>query len=231
MNVRALGTICVAATLAAVGGAAHAAVTINLGASSQDYVLYGRGPVAPNQGSFTNQQGSESYNSGTNTTTDTLSGSITGSSDPGLASGSYAFVTTYTGGTIGSGGHQIESVSSTPGSDFFFYSALDSSVDMTLFLTGTPSGAHTLPMFKNGVFDAGFSFAFVDAVCTNVPSCDQNLVGLTPGATESSPSTIFVSVASVPEPAAWAMMLMGLGLVGAGLRIARRRDVTALTTG
>jgi len=35
----------------------------------------------------------------------------------------------------------------------------------------------------------------------------------------------------VPEPATWAMMLLGAGLVGAGLRIARRRDVTALTTG
>ena len=32
----------------------------------------------------------------------------------------------------------------------------------------------------------------------------------------------------VPEPATWAMMLLGAGLVGGGLRMARRKDM-ALT--
>jgi hypothetical protein len=35
--------------------------------------------------------------------------------------------------------------------------------------------------------------------------------------------------AGVPEPATWAMMVFGLGLLGAGLRLARGKDETALT--
>jgi hypothetical protein len=38
-----------------------------------------------------------------------------------------------------------------------------------------------------------------------------------------------VSVAAVPEPATWAMMLLGVGMVGAGLRMARRKNDMALT--
>ena len=32
-------------------------------------------------------------------------------------------------------------------------------------------------------------------------------------------------IASVPEPAAWAMMLLGVGMVGAGLRVVRRKNM------
>jgi PEP-CTERM motif len=34
---------------------------------------------------------------------------------------------------------------------------------------------------------------------------------------------------AVPEPAAWAMVLLGVGMIGAGLRMDRRRDATGLT--
>jgi len=34
---------------------------------------------------------------------------------------------------------------------------------------------------------------------------------------------------SVPEPATWAMMLLGVGMIGAGLRMARRKNGMALT--
>jgi len=34
---------------------------------------------------------------------------------------------------------------------------------------------------------------------------------------------------SVPEPATWAMMLLGAGMIGAGLRMARRKADLALT--
>lgn len=37
------------------------------------------------------------------------------------------------------------------------------------------------------------------------------------------------TVAAVPEPAAWAMMLLGVGFIGAGLRMARRKNDMALT--
>jgi len=35
--------------------------------------------------------------------------------------------------------------------------------------------------------------------------------------------------AGVPEPATWAMTLLGIGMVGGGLRMARRKDAVALT--
>ena len=38
----------------------------------------------------------------------------------------------------------------------------------------------------------------------------------------------FVGTA-VPEPAAWAMMLLGVGMIGAGLRLARRKNDLALS--
>jgi PEP-CTERM motif len=37
-----------------------------------------------------------------------------------------------------------------------------------------------------------------------------------------------VVLAAVPEPAAWAMLLVGVGMIGGGLRIARRRSAIAL---
>jgi hypothetical protein len=206
------------ALFAAATTAQAGSITLDLGPSAQDYVLYGQGAIAPDQGSFTNQQGSESYNSGTNTTTESLTGSITGSSDPGIASGTYDFVTTFLGIPIGSGGTEIQSYSSAPGSDYFYYGFIDPSVNMTLYLTGTPSGSLAIPLYAGGVFDEGFSFSFVNSACTGVAICDQNTVGLTPGATESSSAEIFVTLTSstVPEPSCWALLLAafaGLGFV------------------
>jgi fibro-slime domain-containing protein len=40
---------------------------------------------------------------------------------------------------------------------------------------------------------------------------------------------IGVAGAAVPEPATWAMMLMGVGMIGAGLRMARRRNDATLS--
>ena len=38
-----------------------------------------------------------------------------------------------------------------------------------------------------------------------------------------------VFATGVPEPATWAMMLAGVGMIAAGLRMARRKVATALT--
>jgi hypothetical protein len=215
------------ATLALAGSAAAGTTYIYLGQSSQDYILYGQGPVSPGVGSFTNEQGSESYDSATNTTTDTLSGLISGSTNPGLSSGSYSFVTTYLGTPIGSGGTQVQAQSNPSDLLYFYYLYLDPSVDMTLSLTGTPDGSVNIPLVTNGAFDGpGFSFLYTTATCTGVSVCTQNNVGLTPGATQYGPVTITVSLTSVPEPAAWALMLIGIGALGGTLR-ARRSGVVA----
>ena len=204
-------------------GAAATTTTLSLGPSAENYVLYGQGAVSPGVGSFTNQQGAET---GVGLVTDTLSGTISGSSDPGLSSGSYTFVTTYTGQGIGSGGTEITSQSNPSQLDQFFYTFLGPTVDMTLTLTGTPTGNHTIDLVTNGMFDGpGFSFAYASALCSGVGVCTQNNVGLTPGASEYGPVDISVSytVLGVPEPASWALMLAGAGALGGTLR--RRRAI------
>ena len=39
-----------------------------------------------------------------------------------------------------------------------------------------------------------------------------------------------VQLSAVPEPATWAMMLFGVGMIGAGMRLARRKNAMALAT-
>jgi hypothetical protein len=83
----------------------------------------------------------------------------------------------------------------------------------------------------NGHFDIpAVNFLYVTASCTGVATCTQAQVGLTPGSSISGPVTISVSfdsselanTVSVPEPSTWALMITGVGLLGAGLRAARR---------
>ena len=99
---------------------------------------------------------------------------------------------------------------------------------MSLDLFGTPTGNHIIPLvqFGNFVNGTGFGFQFVTAMCTGVIACGQNNVGITPGATIFGPVTISASFmsASVPEPGAWALMLVGVGGMGVALR-ARRKAV------
>ncbi|HXQ47389.1 MAG TPA: PEPxxWA-CTERM sorting domain-containing protein, partial [Caulobacteraceae bacterium] len=44
-----------------------------------------------------------------------------------------------------------------------------------------------------------------------------------------SPNVVDALPAGIPEPATWAMMLFGVGVIGGGLRIARRESGMALT--
>jgi hypothetical protein len=86
---------------------------------------------------------------------------------------------------------------------------------MTLNLqNGSNTFAETL--FSNGIFHDNFSFSSVDPIsCTGVSTCDAANVGVTPGATYSSPVTIFVDIpAAVPEPSTWAMLLLGFAGIG-----------------
>ena len=53
-------------------------------------------------------------------------------------------------------------------------------------------------------------------------SCNNHTADVTPGTPAFASLAAIGYNPSVPEPAAWALMLMGVGLVGAGLRISRR---------
>jgi hypothetical protein len=221
-------------TAAAVAGVtlaanAHAAtVIINLNPSNQNFTLFGQGAVAPGVGGFTVQQGNESFDAGTNTSTDIMTGTIANSTNASYGTGSYSLVTSYSGTGIGSGGKQITAQSDPSDVSQFFYTGFDSSVNMTLELFGTPAGTVDIPLVANGAFSGpGFSFHYTTANCSGVAVCTQNGVGLTPGSSIFGPVTISVafdqSVTAAPEPATWALMMIGVGAVGAAMRASRRR--------
>ena len=49
-------------------------------------------------------------------------------------------------------------------------------------------------------------------------------------ATGAVSNTLAVQFNAVPEPATWAMMLLGVGMIGGGLRMARRKQAMSLIT-
>ena len=113
---------------------------------------------------------------------------------------------------------------------------------VTFDMAGNPDGA---PVTKELSVDAGAGTAQDYAFDTT--GATHNAMGWTPETytfTASGASTVLTftdlnngspygaaldNVAiSVPEPATWAMMLLGVGLIGGGLRMARRKDSVAL---
>ena len=214
-----------AIALAASGAAQAATTTVDLGPSAENFILYGQGPVAPGVGSYTIGQGASSFD-GT-TSTFLLSGTINGSNDPALASGTYRFVTTYLGPDTPEAGPGAPFAQANPmNTNQFFYDSFDPSTNMTLELF-TSGGERDIALVTNGLFDGpGFGFGFVSASCTGIDNCTQAGVGLTPGSTISGPVAISVSFTAVPEPATWAMMLVGFGGLGVAIR-SRRKGVAA----
>jgi hypothetical protein len=207
----------------AAGSASADTIFVDLGASSQDLTLYGTGAVASGIGGFTVGQGSSTFDGATSTFT--MSGSITGGST-GYSSGTYSFITTYLGSNTPLPGPNAPTAQSNPSdTNEFFYDSLAPSTTITLDLFGTPTGDHAIPLVVGGDFvtDTGFSFLYVSTNCTGVSVCDQNTVGLTPGATIFGPATISASfTTAVPEPSTWAMMI--LGFCGLGFMAYRRKQ-------
>jgi hypothetical protein len=76
-------------------------------------------------------------------------------------------------------------------------------------------GAQYCPFFPVGVAFAGTAQSVLFGGVANQVVFDDVTFG------SSSPG--------VPEPATWAMMLLGVGMIGGGLRIARRKSGMALT--
>jgi hypothetical protein len=214
-----------AVALSAAGAAQAGTAFVNLGPSAEDFTLYGQGAIAPGIGSYTIGQGASTFD-GT-TSTFTLSGTISSGTGP-YGSGTYQFVTTYLGADSPDGGPNAPVAQANPSdTEEFFYDSLAPSTQMTLFLD-TPSKDYAIPLVVNGNFvpNSGFSFGYVSTQCTGIAVCDQAQVGLTPGSSIFGPVTISASFA-VPEPAVWAMMLLGFGAIGGALRMGRRRSALA----
>lgn len=170
-------------------------VTINLGQSSQNYVLTGTGATTVNgstYGNFYNSQGS-CVPSGSITTCD-LTGSFTSSTST-YAAGTYDLQTVFSSSISSAILSQTQNpVGTEP--NYFDYSAFASSLNMTLKLNVTGGGSFVIPLGAGGNYAPSLDdigFAYTSSVCggTSLGSnpCQLDYVGTVPGATISGPVT------------------------------------------
>ena len=102
------------------------------------------------------------------------------------------------------------------------------SYDNLFYLNGSPQTASDYP-FHGGVFDIyGIVFTLADGKGVNLWSNGNMGDGVTYGAGVTDGRTLLdyaspVHLAGVPEPATWALMILGFGAVGAVARRARKR--------
>lgn len=105
--------------------------------------------------------------------------------------------------------------------------------DNIFYLGGSPQTASDYP-FSGGVFDIyGLAFVLDNGNAVNLWSNGVTPgVGLNYGVAITDRTDVLgysggVSIQAVPEPATWAMMLGGFGILGAGMRHRRSATITA----
>jgi hypothetical protein len=215
-------------------GTAYAdTITVNLGQSNENYSLIGMGGTggADPYGTYLVNEGT--CVAGATTTSCSLTGSYTGSTE-GYSSGTYSIITTYTNGE---GLHAISAapVSSSGGNYFVMEPPFSPDLDMTLFLDDI-SGSKAVQMIVDGQWVAdSYLIQAVHSTCAGLPDgmpCKQSNVGVNDGSSIFSPvlgqvtfnpADVTSVTPSVPEPA-WLVLA---GLPGALLMLRRRLSAKA----
>jgi hypothetical protein len=109
-------------------------------------------------------------------------------------------------------------------SDYLTLTGLTGSVDLTAF--GTLTGIQTIGIhFGNAIGQDNFLGNVTAFYQIDFGSTGSILHLNVPG---SSSATLFTSTAAVPEPATWALMLLGFGGIGMSMRRGRRHSKQAL---
>jgi hypothetical protein len=102
----------------------------------------------------------------------------------------------------------------------------DSLVPFDTLLSLNSNTQYDFNLFTNISVNSGSGSAYIDPMIT----IDPNFSLLNPDYTLLLSQGVGNSPGGVPEPATWAMMLLGIGAVGATLRTARRRLSATATT-
>lgn len=187
---------------------------------------------------FTNGSFEQGTDPGNFTNADTTSTAITGWT---VTSGNVDYIGTYW--TAGDGSRSVDLTGGAPGTlSQTFDTAAGTSYLVRFLLAGNPAGdpsVKTLNVSATGGSTASYTFddtgktlsnmgwtAFTYGFTATGGSTTLSFASTTAGS--YGPALDGVSVSAVPEPATWAMMIGGFGLVGGTLR--RRRAVATLAS-
>jgi hypothetical protein len=106
--------------------------------------------------------------------------------------------------------------------------------DLTFMTAARPSGGDTITIADAGGTIGSFtpgSSSFAEESFTFKPTSTSDMITFTgsdPNLVDETTGFDELTVAAVPEPATWAMMLMGVFGAGGAMRLARRRGLVAV---
>jgi hypothetical protein len=138
------------------------------------------------------------------------------------------FLSSGSGSTILTGGsHSGDSLDNS----LFNFTGTVSVTNGETFTAGHDDGL-TLVIGGTTVISAPFGTSFVLTTSTYTGPTGNEPFQLVYGECCGPPGELELNLpltSNVPEPATWAMMLLGVGMAGAGLRMSRRKDALTLT--